>query len=32
VVSVLQAEAQEQAQLCFSVQHGYHSNPTTPKL
>jgi len=25
---VLQAEAQ----LCFSLQHGYHSNPTTPKL
>jgi len=28
VVSVLQAEAQ----LCFSLQHGYHSNPATPKL
>ena len=28
VVSVLQAEAQ----LCFSLQHGYHSNPITPKL
>jgi len=20
------------AQLCFSLQHGHHSNPTTPKL
>jgi len=29
VVSMLQAVAQE---LCFSLQHGYHSNPTTPKL
>jgi len=28
MVSVLQAEAQ----FCFSLQHGYHSNPTTPKL
>jgi len=28
VVSVLQAEAQ----MCFSLQHGYHSNPTTLKL
>ena len=29
VVSVLQAEARE---LCFSLQHGYYSNPTTSKL
>jgi len=28
VVSVLQAEAQ----LCFSLPHGYHPNPATPKL
>jgi len=28
VVSVWQAEAQ----LCFSLPHGYHPNPTTPKL
>jgi len=29
-ITVLQAEAQ--LQLCFSLQHGYHSKPTTPKL
>jgi len=28
VVSVLQAEAHHS----LSLQHGYHSNPTTPKL
>jgi len=30
VVSVLQAEAQ--LVLCFNLQHGYHSNPTTLNL
>jgi len=28
-VSVLQAEAQ---QLCFSLQHGHHSNTTAPNF
>ena len=40
VVSVLQASAcffskllfRLLSKLCFSLQHGYHSNPTTPKL